>query len=221
MAPMTIRFSFALLAVALFAIAGCGGPLAHTAEAYDASKISSEQRQSVQKAEAEAAEAGRRSHDAEERVPADEEALKNAEKAVEEAEHAIELAKAQLDLEEVKADGNEPSNVEAAKSDVSKKKRDLAVNEAEVELAEQKLERSKLAAVEAKRAWLVALAKAELAKSDAAGVESADAKANHEELTTQLSEVEADHVAAKEKLTAADQAVNEARDGVNKAKSDE
>jgi hypothetical protein len=86
--------------------------------------------------------------------------------------------------------------------------------------AEKKLERSKRVAVEAKQAWLVALAKVEVAKSDAAGVTTDDAKANHEELTKQLAEAEADHAAAKEKLVAVDQAVSEAQDDVNKAKSD-
>ncbi|MEY4549969.1 MAG: hypothetical protein RL685_6164 [Pseudomonadota bacterium] len=218
---MTHRFSSAsLAAVLLLALAGCGGPLTHTAEAYDASKVNNEQRASVQAAETEAADAGRKLHEAEERVPAAEEAVENAEKDVERAEHAVELAKAKLDVEKVKGDGNERSDVEQAKSDLSKSERDLAVKEAEVELAEQKLERSKLAAVEAKQAWLVELAKVEIAKSEAAGVESAEAKENHTELTKQLAEVEVDHAAAKEKLASADQAVSEEQDAVNKAKSD-
>jgi chromosome segregation ATPase len=209
-----------LAAALLIALAGCGGPLAHTAEAYDASKVSSEQQASVRAAETEAADAARKSHDAEEQVPADEEALENAEKAVEQAEHALELAKARLEVEEVKGDGNERSDVEKAKSEVSKAERDLAVSEAQVELAEQELERSKLSAAEAKQAWLVALAKVEVEKSNAAGVTTDDAKANHEELTKQLAEAEAEHAAAKEKLAAVDRAVSEAQDGVNRAKSD-
>jgi predicted small lipoprotein YifL len=208
-----------LVALLLLALAGCGGPLAYTADAYDASKVSSEQRRSVEAAESEAAEAARKSHETEEQVSVAEESLENAEQAVEHAEHAVALAKAQLGVEEVKDDGNERSNVAAAKTDVSRGERDLAVNEAEVVLAEQKLERSRSAAVEAKRAWLVALAKVEVAKSEAAGVESNEAKAHHSELTAQLAEAEADRAAAKEKLAAADQAVLEAQEGVNEAKA--
>jgi hypothetical protein len=220
---MNHRFSSSSLAASLlcWALAGCGGPLSHTADAYDASKISHERRRAVDGAESEAADAGRKLREAEDRVPVDEEAVENAERSVENAEHALELAKAELTVEEVKDDGDERSNVAGAESDVSQKQRDLAVNEAEVELAQQKLERSKLTAIEAKRAWLVALAKVEVAKSDAAGVDGADAQANHAELTTQLSEAEADYAAMKEKLAAADQAVAAAEDGVNKAKTDD
>jgi hypothetical protein len=212
--------SFLTASVLCLALAGCGGPLSHTADAYDASKVDNEQRRTVDAAESEAADAGRRMREAEDRVPVAAEALENAERSVENAEHALELAKAELTVEEVKDDGDERSNVAGAESDVSQKERDLAVSEAEVELAQQKLERSKLAAVDAKRAWLVALAKVEVAKSDAAGRADADAEASRAELATQLREAEADHAAMKEKLAAADQAVSAAEDGVNKAKTD-
>ena len=77
----------------LLALSGCGGPLAYTAEAYDASKVSAEQRQAIEAAESEAADAGRRSREAEEKVPAHEEALEDAEAAAERAEYEVDLAR--------------------------------------------------------------------------------------------------------------------------------
>jgi chromosome segregation ATPase len=199
--------------------ASCGGPLKHTAGSYDASKVNAQDREAVDSAQSAVADEARRKNDAKARVETEKDALRAAEGASKNAKHELEIAEKQLDVEEAKASADKAAAVSGAEAQITVKTRDLEIAKAEVELAEARVERAEADAAEAETAWVVALAKLELAKSKAMGQSGNDAK-REAELNQQVVDAESAHTAAQQELTEAQESEREALGKVNEVKSE-
>ncbi len=212
-----VRVGVTLLGLAY---AGCGGPLKYTAGSYDASKVNGEARGPVTSAESTVANEARRKNDAKARVAAEKDALAAAEAARKNAKADLQIAEKQLAVEEAKASADKVAGVSGAEAQVTLKERDLEVAKAEVELAEARLERAEADAGEAESAWVVGLAKLELAKWKAMGPTGIDASTREAELSKQVVDSEAQHSAAQKEQAEAEESEREALAKVNKVKSE-
>lgn len=208
------------LGLLYLSFAGCGGPLKYTAGSYDAAKASAQDREAVASAESKVADEARRKNDAKARIEAEKDALVAAEVAKKRAKHELEIAEKLLDVEKAKASADKVATVSGAEAQITIKARDLKVAEAEVELAEARVERAKADATEAEGAWVVALAKLELAKSKSMGQAGMSGGKHEGELSQQVVDAESVHAAALKEQAEAQESEREALAELNEVKSE-